>query len=39
MKILTDTNILISALLFPHAKPALALLHAARNHELVLSRS
>lgn len=37
MKILADTNILISALLFPRSKPALALLDAARNHELVLS--
>lgn len=37
MKILADTNILISALLFPHSKPARALLHAARSHELVLS--
>lgn len=36
MKILTDTNILISALLWPHSKPAVALLHAARFHELVL---
>lgn len=37
MKILADTNILISALLFPRSKPALALLHAARNHQLILS--
>ena len=37
MKILADTNILISALLFPNSKPAQALLHAARNHNLVLS--
>lgn len=37
MKILADTNILISAMLFPNSKPAKALLHAARNHELVLS--
>lgn len=36
MKILADTNILISALLWPHSKPAAALLHAARFHELVL---
>ncbi len=36
MKVLTDTNILISALLWPHSKPAAALLHAARYHELVL---
>lgn len=36
MKILADTNILISALLWPTSKPAAALLHAARYHELVL---
>jgi putative PIN family toxin of toxin-antitoxin system len=36
MKILADTNILISALLWPNSKPATALLHAARYHELVL---
>ena len=36
MKLLADTNILISALLWPHSKPAVVLLHAARNHELVL---
>ncbi|HBW37368.1 MAG TPA: putative toxin-antitoxin system toxin component, PIN family, partial [Desulfosporosinus sp.] len=34
MKILADTNILISALLWPNSKPAAALLHAARYHEL-----
>lgn len=37
MKILADTNILISAMLFPRSRPAQALLHAARKHELVLS--
>jgi predicted nucleic acid-binding protein len=36
MKVLADTNILISALICPHSKPAAALLHAARYHELVL---
>lgn len=36
MKILIDTNILFSAILFPHSKPALALLHAARYHDIVL---
>jgi putative PIN family toxin of toxin-antitoxin system len=36
MKILVDTNILISALLFPHSKPAKALLHIARYHNMVL---
>lgn len=36
MKILVDTNILFSAVLFPHSKPSLALLHAARYHDMVL---
>lgn len=36
MKILIDTNILISAILFPHSKPAKALIYAAENHEIVL---
>lgn len=36
MRILVDTNILFSALLFPHSKPALALLYAVDNHEIVL---
>ena len=36
MKILADTNILFSAILFPRSKPALALLHAARYHDMVL---
>lgn len=36
MKILVDTNILFSAILFPRSKPALALLHAARYHNMVL---
>ena len=36
MKILTDTNILISALFYPDSKPANALYHAANNYELVL---
>ena len=36
MRILTDTNILFSALLFPHSKPAKALLYIAANHEIVL---
>lgn len=36
MKVLADTNILISALLWPNSKPAAALLHAARYHELVI---
>ncbi|CFX09940.1 PIN domain [Syntrophomonas zehnderi OL-4] len=36
MKILVDTNILIYAILWPNSKPAAALLHVARFHELVL---
>jgi putative PIN family toxin of toxin-antitoxin system len=36
MKILVDTNILISALLFPGSKPAKALLYTAEHHEMVL---
>ena len=36
MKVLVDTNILFSAILFPQSKPALALLHAARYHDMVL---
>ena len=36
MRILVDTNILISALLFPRSKPAKALLYAAEHHEIVL---
>lgn len=36
MRILVDTNILFSALVFPHSKPARALLYIADNHEIVL---
>lgn len=36
MRILIDTNILFSALLFPKSKPAQALLHVADKHEMVL---
>ncbi len=36
MKILVDTNILISAVLFPYSKPAKALVYIAENHEMVL---
>lgn len=36
MKILIDTNILISALLFPRSKPAKALLYAAERHDIIL---
>ena len=37
MKILADTNILISALLYPESVPAKALFHAADNYNFVLS--
>lgn len=36
MRILVDTNVLFSALLFPRSKPAKALLHAVNHHEIVL---
>ena len=36
MRILVDTNILFSALLFPHSKPAQVLLYAVDHHEIVL---
>lgn len=36
MRILVDTNILFSALLFPHSKPAKGLLYLAAHHEMVL---
>ena len=36
MRILVDTNILFSALLFPQSGPARALLRVADNHEMVL---
>ena len=36
MRVLVDTNILFSALLFPDSKPAKALYHIAENHEIVL---
>jgi putative PIN family toxin of toxin-antitoxin system len=36
MRILIDTNVLFSALLFPHSKPAKALFHAVDYHEVVL---
>ena len=35
MRILIDTNVLFSALLFPHSKPAIAVLQIARNHTIV----
>lgn len=36
MRILVDTNVLFSALLFPNSVPAQALLDVVRNHEMVL---
>ena len=36
MRILVDTNILFSAILFPGSKPATALLKVARSHSLFL---
>ena len=36
MRILIDTNILFSALVFPHSRPAAAQLHVANHHEMVL---
>ncbi len=36
MRVMADTNILISALLFPTSLPAKVLLHIANGHDLVL---
>ena len=36
MRILVDTNVLFSALLFPNSRPAKALYHIADHHEIVL---
>ena len=36
MRVMADTNILISSLLFPASLPAKVLLHIADSHELVL---
>ena len=36
MRILIDTNVLFSALVFPNSKPARALLYVADKHEMVL---
>ena len=36
MRILTDTNILFSALLLPESRPAQALFHIVEHHQLVL---
>ena len=37
MRILADTNILISALLYPNSNPGKALMYAASQHSLVLT--
>jgi len=37
MKILADTNILVSSLLYPNSKPAIALAHIVENYTLVLT--
>lgn len=36
MRILVDTNILFSALVYPHSRPAQTLLYISDNHEIVL---
>ena len=36
MKVMADTNVIISALLFPASLPAKVLLHISNNHDLVL---
>ncbi|MDR3176995.1 MAG: putative toxin-antitoxin system toxin component, PIN family [Desulfovibrio sp.] len=36
MRVMADTNVLISALLFPASLPAKVLLHIASNHNLIL---
>ena len=36
MRVLIDTNVLFSALVFPNSKPAEALLYIADNHNIVL---
>ena len=36
MRVLVDTNILFSALLFPRSTPSKALFHVADHHEIVL---
>lgn len=36
MKILIDTNILISAALFPNSRPAKALIHTSEYHDMIL---
>ena len=36
MKVMTDTNVLFSALLFPSSKPAQILFHIMEHHNLIL---
>ena len=36
MRIMVDTNVLFSALLFPESRPAQALFHIAEHHDLIL---
>jgi len=36
MRIMADTNILFSALLFPESRPAKALFHITKEHNLIL---
>ena len=36
MRVLIDTNILFSALLFPQSTPSKAVFHAVNNHDVVL---
>jgi putative PIN family toxin of toxin-antitoxin system len=36
MRVMADTNVFISALLFPSSLPANVLLHIAGNHDLIL---
>ncbi len=36
MRVMADTNVFISALLFPASLPAKVLLHIASNHDLIL---
>ena len=38
MRILIDTNVLLSALLQPSSRPARALVHAAEHHRVVLCK-
>jgi len=37
MRVLPDTNVFISALMFPNSKPAAVLLRIGSEHQMVLS--